>query len=40
MAKRKKRTFLRNCEKLRVLQEIKSGVSNKVIEKYIHKKFK
>ena len=33
MAERKKTTFLTNCEKLRVLQEIRSGVSNQTIEK-------
>ena len=32
MAERKKRTFLTNREKLRVLQEIKSGVAIYVIE--------
>ena len=32
MAERKKKMFLTNSEKLRVLQEIKSGVSNEVIE--------
>ena len=32
MIERKKRTFLTNREKLRVLQELKSGISRKVIE--------
>ena len=32
MAERKKKMFLTNSEKLRVLEEIKSGVSNQVIE--------
>ena len=32
MAERKKKIFLTNSEKLRILQEIKSGVSNQAIE--------
>ena len=32
MAERKKKTFLTNSEKLRVLQEIKSGISRKEVQ--------